>query len=85
MAADADYPFLILPPGIATSVGVEQPRGGGAQNPGKARQIERLDPAFRELQRALDGRQAAISSNALGASTATSTLMWGVSWITASP
>ena len=47
---------------------VEKPiRGGGPPNPSKARQIERLDPQFLELQRVLEARRVGLTTSALGA------------------
>src|SRR6185436_10499187 len=42
--------------------------GGGAPNPRKARQIERLEPQFQELQRVLGSRGAALSEAAAATS-----------------
>jgi len=64
---EGDYPILALPAGEVVPR-VERPPGrGGAKNPTKARQIERLDPQFLELRRALEARRADLSTSALGA------------------
>jgi subtilase family protein len=67
MAVEGDYPLLALPPGELVPPVPRRPPRGGALNPSKKRQLERLEPQFKELQRVLDAGNAAISSSALGA------------------
>ena len=64
---EGEYPILALPAGEVVPPVVKPPRGGGPPNPGKRRQIERLDRQFLELQRVLDARRADLSTSALGA------------------
>jgi hypothetical protein len=65
--AEGDYPILALRAGEVVPRVEKQTRGGGAQNPSKVRQIERLDPQFFALQRALEAHKADLSTSALGA------------------
>jgi hypothetical protein len=65
--AEGDYPILALPAGEVVPLVKKTGGGGGPRNPTKARQIERLDPQFLELQRVLEARRADLSTSALGA------------------
>jgi hypothetical protein len=64
VAENAEYPLLALPEGTRFAHPPPRIYGGGAPNPGKTRQIQRLDPQFRELQRVLDAHAALISETA---------------------
>lgn len=63
MAGSAEHPLLVLPPGIEEVKASLPPRGGGAPDPKKVRQIERLGPQFLELQKVLESRGALLSEN----------------------
>lgn len=56
--------MLALPAGADSPWQPPPPKGGGAPNPKKARQLERLEPQFLELQRVLASRGAVLSEGA---------------------
>src|SRR4051812_22306983 len=63
----AERPFLVLPPAARVPTAIPPaPRGGGPRNPGKARQIQRLDPQFLALQAALDERRMSLEASPAG-------------------
>lgn len=64
--SSSERPFLISPPPVQQSFRAPPSFGGGAGNPRKARQIERLDPKFAVLQEALRARRAALQADASG-------------------
>ncbi len=64
VAASAEHPLLVLPVGIEEPRASPPPIGGGAPNPKKARQVERLEQQFLELQKVLDARGALLSETA---------------------
>jgi hypothetical protein len=66
MAAPA-RPLLVSPAVSAQAFNFRPPRGGGAANPKKTRQAERLAPRFSELQHALEARRGALQGDAAGA------------------
>lgn len=61
-----ERPFLISPPPIEQTFRAPLAIGGGARNPRKARQIERLGPKFEALQEVLRARRAALQADASG-------------------
>ncbi len=61
MAGGGEYPLLLLPEATLAARVITRPRGGGAPNPPKKRQIQRLDPQFIDLQRVLEARNALLS------------------------
>jgi Subtilase family len=63
VAEKNEYPLLALPVGEVTARPPDPPRGGGAPNPRKARQIERLGPQFLELQNVLASRGALLADS----------------------
>ena len=65
--AEGEYPILALPAGEEVSPVQKPTPRGGTPNPSKQRQIERLDPQFLELQRALEARRPELTTSALGA------------------
>src|SRR5579872_2274034 len=64
--ASPPRPLLISPPPAKHAFTPPPQRGGGAGNPRKARQVERLAPKFSELKRALDARRGALQGDAEG-------------------
>jgi hypothetical protein len=67
MAAPEAFPLLVLPPGTLLPSEALEPRGGGASPPKKARQIQRLGPAFQQLRRAFESAAATLTDNTTGA------------------
>jgi hypothetical protein len=65
VAEEGRYPLLVFPEATVVPSVLSPPRGGGARNPKKARQIERLDAQFLVLQEVLDQRRAAVSAAAV--------------------
>ena len=59
-------PLLVSPPGQKQPYTPPPTRGGGPKNPKKARQAERLNPKFLELQEALDAQRGALQRDAAG-------------------
>jgi hypothetical protein len=64
VAERPDHPLLALPAGVDGTRQIGPTIGGGAPNPKKARQIERLEPQFQELRRVLASRGATLSEAA---------------------
>lgn len=67
MAEEGGFPILALPAGIEKPPLKKPSRGGGASNPGKERQVQRLEPQFQELRAVLDAHNAELTSSAFGA------------------
>lgn len=64
---EGEFPILALPAGESVPPVQKRAPGGGAPNPTKARQIQRLDRQFLELRRVFEARNAELSTSALGA------------------
>jgi hypothetical protein len=58
---------LVLPPGTLLPSQERVRPGGGAPNPKKGRQIQRLGPGFQQLQRAFESNAASLTDDATGA------------------
>ncbi|MGH7440708.1 MAG: S8 family peptidase [Polyangiaceae bacterium] len=65
--ASAPRPLLISAAAPGQPFAVPPSRGGGAANPKKARQVQRLAPRFSELEQALEARRGALQGDASGA------------------
>lgn len=68
MADAGVYPLLVLPAAAQVVLGQRPGPRPQSKRPKKARQVQRLDPQFVELQRAIDGRAMLMSTGAIAAS-----------------
>lgn len=67
MAEEGGFPILALPAGIDVPPLAKPPPRGGASNPSKERQVQRLESQFLELRAVLDAHNAELTSSAFGA------------------
>ena len=64
-----ERPLLVLPPPVAGPSPKPPPKiGGGARDPKKRRQIERLGPMFETLRKAMEQKRLALQAGAAGGS-----------------